>query len=142
MPACLGYDAEAQTQSVGRFWVRHLFNAGRACVVDLKVMSASLPRLPPEDPIFLLSDVGSSLPEAFTSGLSTLQAPLFAFDNLVKESTGIHPTEYTPIMHTVCAAADTLLLNSYSPLSRILKETAEQSADTNNRKAPSTLYWM
>ena len=40
--ACDGFAAEAQSQAVGRRWVRGLDDAGKACAVDYDIIAAAI----------------------------------------------------------------------------------------------------
>ncbi|EOD28668.1 hypothetical protein EMIHUDRAFT_456961 [Emiliania huxleyi CCMP1516] len=147
--ACDAFDAESH-QPAGRAWVKELSSAGYSCHVSEAVLRANLARLPPRDPILILADGGRALPERLAERASNELRSEFRHVGDVVALLGldIRLPEWPSVELAACAAASTLLLNRYSPLSALLERRASrravafaESAD-GSAAAPRSLWWM
>ena len=152
---CEGYDSEAQS-TVGRQWVRQLYDQGFACEITDEIVGANLPRLPPKDPILVLTDGLARLPETVSDPASTaLKADFLRFADLVGlTALAVKPEEWQALEQAVCASADALMINEYSPLSQMIWRRASAAAASPKQagggpkaaslavRKPSLLRWL
>jgi len=120
-----------------------------ACHVNHDVLAANLPRLPMEDPVFILSDGVRTLPRTLASGATLAMGSTFYTLAEAAEAAEVmlggrpvgESQAHLLIAHAVCTGADVLLLNSYSPLSHALHARAVESASSAGRASPQTMHY-
>jgi len=115
-----------------------------ACHVDHDVLATSLPRLPMGDPVFVIADGHRTLPPAIMSGASVaLHAAFHTLDSIDAQLlAGLsNAQERMAVGFAVCAEAESLLLNNYSPLSHSLEDRALERAEATGRAPPRVMHY-
>ena len=88
--------------------------------------ATNLAQLPLRDPMFLMADGQRVLPETLQLASATLRSELFHVGDVAHQlGLAVGDREWPAIELSVCSAANTLLLNRYSPLSFVAKRHAE-----------------
>jgi len=127
MTVCDAYDSEAQ-QSMGRRWVKEHMEQGMSCHVNDAIVAANLAQLPLKQPIFVLADGQRELPEQLVArARATLQAELMHIGDLADlAKVQLTEKEWPALELRICSEAGSLMINSFSPLSFVIKRRAEQ----------------
>ena len=127
MTVCDAYDSEAQ-QSMGRRWVKEHMEQGMSCHVNDAIVAANLAQLPLKQPIFVLADGQRELPEQLVArARAMLQAELMHIGDLADlAKVQLTEKEWPALELRICSEAGSLMINSYSPLSFVIKRRAEQ----------------
>ena len=127
---CDLYEAEASHRS-GRSWVKEQFTKGDACQLTETVVSSGLLGLPPLDPVFVLSDDGMTPSADILEKVNaTLRAQFFTIKDFVADAMFASQIDDPKLVLSleleICSKADTILLNSFSPISQTIRNKAEQ----------------
>ena len=143
LSVCDAYDAEGVDLN-GRQWVRMLAEQGFACHVNEDVISSLGEQLPPRDPVFVLADGHRALPESVVEVLSAKLRSEFINIGVLTTLAGtdVPSSEWPTLEQQLCAQADTLLLNRFSPLSHIIQRRAYHYAERASKPAAVVLSWM